>query len=148
MRSRSYKGAASLGLSVAHTQGHSMAERMRRVNEALREVVSQELGSLKDPGLGFVTVTEVRASPDLAHATVYVSVLGSERRRERSLAALERAHGVLQQEVNRQLHLKRTPRLVFEYDRTAERAARLSQLLDELDHDRRDQDDREGDREP
>jgi ribosome-binding factor A len=123
-----------------------MAERMRRVNEALREVVSQGLGSLADPGLGFVTVTEVRASPDLAQATVFVSVLGSERRRRQSLAALERAHGLLQQRVNRELHLKRTPRLVFEYDRSVERAARLSRLLDELDHDRpADEGDRRGD---
>jgi ribosome-binding factor A len=123
-----------------------MTERMRRVNEALREVVSQGLVSLKDPGLGFVTVTEVRASPDLSHATVFVSVLGSEKRRAESLAALERAHGVLQQRVGRELHLKRTPRLVFEYDRSVERAARLSQLLDELDHDRpADEADRRGD---
>lgn len=113
-----------------------MSDRMRRVNEALREVVSEGVGELKDPGLGFVTVTEVRASPDLAHATVYVSVLGSERRRARSLAALERAHGVLQQRVSRQLRLKRTPRLAFEYDRSVERAARIGKLLDELDHQR------------
>jgi ribosome-binding factor A len=111
---------------------------MRRVNEALREVVSQGVSGLKDPGIGFVTVTEVRAAPDLRQATVYVSVLGSEKRREKSLAALERAHGVLQQQVNRELHLKRTPRLVFEYDRTAERAARIGKLLDELDTQRRD----------
>ena len=110
-----------------------MPERMRRVNEALREVISEGVGELKDPGLGFVTVTEVRASPDLAQAVVFVSVLGSDRRREKTLAALERAHGVLQGRVNRDLRLKRTPRLLFEYDRSVERAARLSKLLDELD---------------
>lgn len=108
-----------------------MTERMRRVNEALREVISQSLSTLKDPRIGFVTVTEVRASPDLSQATVYVSVLGSERRRERTLEALAAAHGVLQQRVNRELHLKRTPKLVFEHDRTAEQAARISRLLGE-----------------
>jgi ribosome-binding factor A len=109
-----------------------MAERMRRVNEALREVVSESVASLADPRIGFVTVTDVRASPDLSQATVYVSVLGSEKRRARTLGALEAARGLLQQRVNEQLHLKRTPRLAFEYDRTAEHAARIGKLLDEL----------------
>jgi ribosome-binding factor A len=118
---------------------------MRRVNEALREVISEGVGELKDPGLGFVTVTEVRASPDLAHATVFISVLGSKRRQEKTLAALVRAHGVLQSRINRDLHLKRTPRLLFEYDRAVERAARLSKLLDELEHDGHDEGDRRSD---
>jgi ribosome-binding factor A len=106
---------------------------MRRVNESLREVVSQTLSSLADPRIGFVTVTEVRASPDLAQATVYVTVLGPARRRVRAVAALEAAKGLIQQRVNDELHLKRTPRLSFEYDRTTEHAARIGKLLDELD---------------
>ncbi len=106
--------------------------RMRRVNEALREVISDGLRELKDPRIGFVTVTGVRASPDLRHATVYVSVLGSEARREQALAGLASAHGVLQARVNRELHLKRTPQLAFEYDRTVDRAVRLSRLIDDL----------------
>jgi ribosome-binding factor A len=112
---------------------------MRRVNEALREVLSEEIGALKDPRIGFVTVTGVRTSPDLRQATVYVSVLGSERKRRASLAGLESSHGVLQGAVNRQLRLKRTPQLTFEYDPTIERGVRLSRLIDELapgQHDR------------
>ena len=58
-----------------------MSERMRRVNEALREVLSEGIGELKDPRIGFVTVTGVETSPDLRQATVFVSVLGSERKR-------------------------------------------------------------------
>ncbi len=112
-----------------------MTERMRRVNEALREVVSQGLRELKDPRIGFVTVTGVRTSADLRHATVYVSVLGGERRRERALAGLASAAGVLQALVNRELHLKRTPQLVFEYDRSTDRGVRLARILDELDVD-------------
>lgn len=112
-----------------------MNERMRRVNEALREVISQGLGQLKDPRIGFVTVTGVRATTDLRQATVYVSVLGSERRRERALVGLASAHGVLQEKVNRELRLKRTPQLIFEYDRSVERGARLSKLLDDLSSD-------------
>lgn len=109
-----------------------MSERMRRVNEALREVISQSVGRLKDPRIGFVTITGVEASPDLTRATVYVSVLGSERRRERALAGLRSSRGVLQAAVNRELRLKRTPQLVFEYDRTVERATRLTKLIDDL----------------
>jgi ribosome-binding factor A len=109
-----------------------MPERMRRVNEALKEVVSEGLGELKDPRLGFVTVTAVRASPDLDHATVYVSVLGSEKKRRATLAGLASSHGVLQARIARELRLKRTPQLAFEYDQTVERGVRLSKLIDEL----------------
>lgn len=109
-----------------------MTERMRRVNEALKEVLSESIGELKDPRIGFVTVTGVQASPDLRHATVYVSVLGSVSKREATLAGLQSSHGVLQGRVNRELHLKRTPQLSFEYDPTIERGVRLSRLIDEL----------------
>ncbi len=109
-----------------------MTGRMRRVNEALREVISQGVADLKDPRIGFVTVTGVAASPDLRHAIVYVSVLGSERKRRRTLEGLESSHAILQSRVNRELRLKRTPQLVFEYDRSIDRGVRLSKLLDEL----------------
>ena len=108
-----------------------MTERMRRVNEALHQVLAEAVEGLGDPRLGFVTVTAVRATSDLRQADVYVSVLGSERRRRQSLAALERAHGVLQREIARQLRLKRTPLLAFLYDETTDRALRLSRILDE-----------------
>jgi ribosome-binding factor A len=109
-----------------------MTDRMRRVNEALKEVLSEGIGELKDPRIGFVTVTGVEASRDLRHARVYVSVLGSEAKRTATLAGLESAHGILQGLVNRELRLKRTPQLVFEYDPTVERGVRLSSLIDEL----------------
>src|SRR3712207_2487091 len=105
---------------------------MRRVNEALREVLSEAVGELKDPRIGFVTVTAVQASPDLRHARVYVSVLGSERKRERTLEGLAAAHGVLQARVNQELRIKRTPQLAFEYDPSVEHGVRMSQLIDEL----------------
>jgi ribosome-binding factor A len=105
---------------------------MRRVNEALREVLSEGIGDLKDPRIGFVTVTGVEASPDLRSARVFVSVLGSEAKRERSLAGLTAAHGVLQARVARELTMKRTPQLTFEYDPSVERGVRMTQLIDEL----------------
>jgi ribosome-binding factor A len=109
-----------------------MSDRMRRVNEAVREVISEGVGELKDPRVGFVTVTGVETSADLRQATVFVSVLGGEGKREKTLAGLAAAHGVLQARVARELRLKRTPQLTFEYDPTVERGVRMTQLIDEL----------------
>jgi len=105
---------------------------MRRVNESLRQVLSEALLELKDPRIGFVTVTGVETSPDLRHARVFVSVLGNDRKRERSMAALVSAHGVLQGRLSRELRLKRTPQLAFQYDPTVEHGVRMSKLIDEL----------------
>jgi len=110
---------------------------MRRVNEAVREVLAEAVGELKDPRIGFITVTGVETTADLRHATVFVSVLGSERKRANSLAGLEAAHGVLQAQIASELRLKRTPQLTFQYDPTVEQGVRMSKLIDELvtDHD-------------
>jgi ribosome-binding factor A len=105
---------------------------MRRVNAAVREVLAEAVGELRDPRIGFVTVTAVKTSPDLRHAVVYVSVLGSEKKRENTLAGLDAAHGVLQARIAQELRLKRTPQLAFEYDDSVERGVRMSQLIDEL----------------
>ena len=107
--------------------------RMRRVDEAIREVLSDALGSagLKDPRIGFVTVTDVKTSADLRHARVYVTVLGGADERTRSLAGLQSAHGVLQRRVNSELRMKRTPTLEFHYDDTTDRAMRMEELLDD-----------------
>jgi ribosome-binding factor A len=109
-----------------------MSERLRRVDGAVKEVLSEAIGELKDPRIGFVTVTGVRTSPDLRQARVFVSVLGSERKREQSLEGLAAAHGVLQARLARELRLKRTPQLTFEYDPSVERGVRMTQLIDEL----------------
>jgi ribosome-binding factor A len=109
-----------------------MAERMRRVNEAVRQVLAEALPELKDPRIGLVTVTGVETAPDLRHATVYVSVLGSERKRQATLAGLAAAHGLLQGRLARELRMKRTPQLTFEYDPSVERGVRMTQLIDEL----------------
>jgi ribosome-binding factor A len=113
---------------------------MRRVNEALREVLSEGIVELKDPRIGFVTVTGVRASTDLRQATVFVSVLGSEKKRDATLAGLESSRAPLQARINRELHLKRTPQLRFEYDQSIEEGVRLSKLIDELSPDEPDAD--------
>ena len=105
---------------------------MRRVNESLRQVLAEALPELKDPRIGLVTVTAVETAPDLRHAVVYVSVLGNEKKRAATLRGLEAAHGVLQSRLARQLRMKRTPQLSFEYDPSVERGVRMSRLIDEL----------------
>jgi ribosome-binding factor A len=109
-----------------------MSNRMRRVNAAVQEVLAEAVGELRDPRIGFVTVTGVETSPDLRKAQVFVSVLGSKAKREKTLAGLEAAHGVLQARIAQELRLKRTPQLTFEYDPSVERGVRMSQLIDEL----------------
>ena len=105
---------------------------MRRVNESVRQVLSEALLELKDPRIGFVTVTGVVTSPDLRHARVFVSVLGNERKQQKTMAGLEAAHGVLQGRISRELRLKRTPQLEFAYDPSVEHGVRMSALIDEL----------------
>jgi ribosome-binding factor A len=107
--------------------------RMRRVDEAIRQVIGDALASdLKDPRVGFVTVTDVKTSSDLSHARVYVSVFGDEDVRADTMAGLRHAHGYLQKQVAGELKLKRTPTLEFTYDDTSERAMRLDALIDEV----------------
>jgi ribosome-binding factor A len=117
------------------------SERMRRVDEAIRQVIGEALAAdLKDPRVGFVTVTDVKTSPDLSHARVYVSVLadwrsrgstiGEPEARDDTLAGLRSAHGYLQGRIARELKLKRTPTLEFSYDDTTDRAMRLDALIE------------------
>ena len=124
---------------------------MRRVDEAIRQVIGDALaGELKDPRVGFVTVTDVRTSADLRHARVYVSVLGPFSQssapaagvdpetgsdpdsREASLAGLRSGRGFLQARIAAELRLKRTPTLEFHYDDTTDRAMRVDALIDEI----------------
>ena len=106
--------------------------RPEKVAERIREEVSQIIaGDLKDPRIGFVTVTDARVSPDLRHARIYVSVMGSDQDVESSLAALRSASGYIRHELGRSLHLMRTPELHFQFDQTATSAARIEEILKE-----------------
>ena len=120
-----------------------MTDRMRRVNESVRAVVADAIGELADPRIGIVTVTGVEVSPDLHDARVYVSVFGSAKKQRAALAGLEAAHGHIQARLARELRMKRTPILAFEYDPSVERGVRMSKLIDELtpeDHSSNDPD--------
>ncbi len=108
--------------------------RLRRVDEAIRVILSDVIArGLKDPRVGFVTVTGVKTSSDLRHARVYVSVFGDEAERTNSLAGLRSAHGFLQRRVASELTLKHTPMLSFEYDESIDRGMRISELLSETE---------------
>jgi ribosome-binding factor A len=96
--------------------------------EVLSEAITTEL---KDPRVGFVTVTAVDTSPDLRHARVFVSVLGDAKQREDSLAGLSSSHGYLQSRVASRLRIKHTPTLEFQYDGNVDRVMRINELLRE-----------------
>jgi ribosome-binding factor A len=107
-------------------------ERMRRVNEVIREVIGDAItGELDDPRIGFVTVTAVDTAPDLRSARVFVSVLGDESERESTLAGLRASHGLLQSRIASEMRIKYTPTLTFHYDEGPERGIRVARLLDE-----------------
>ena len=108
---------------------------MRRVDEAVKQVLSEVIPTLKDPRIGFVTVTGVDTTNDLAQATVWVSVLGNEKQRTATMVALEHAAGALQRELGAQLRLRRTPRVLFAYDPAVEHGVRMTKLIDELTPD-------------
>lgn len=106
--------------------------RPERLAEQIKEEVSLIIaGEVEDPRVGFVTVTEARVTPDLKHAKIYVSVLGTEQEVKESLAALKHASGFIRTQLGAVLRMKRTPDLHFVYDETTETAARIEELLSE-----------------
>jgi len=106
--------------------------RARKLGERIHEIVARMLDTrVKDPRLGFVTVTEVRVTGDLQHATVFYTVLGDEEERVASAAALESAKGLIRSEVGRQTGVRLTPTLEFTLDAVPETAAHLEAALAE-----------------
>ena len=106
--------------------------RPHRVGERIREELSSLLVSeMRDPRIGFVTVTEVRVTPDLREARLFISVMGSEKEQSESLEALQVARGFLRRELSQRLQLRRVPELRFELDRTAEYAEHIEKLIRE-----------------
>jgi len=108
-----------------------MGLRLLRINESIKETLSSVITAegLKDPRVGFVTVTGVETSPDLRHAKVFVSVLGGKTERDLTMTALEKSRGFLQAKINASLHVKRTPQLQFLYDDTLDNALRIERAL-------------------
>lgn len=103
--------------------------RMHKVDELLREVVAEEVAELKDPRIGFLTITGVDTAPDLRHAVVYYSVLGTVEEEQATAAALASAAPRLQQAVASQTRLKFTPKLEFAVDPSIRQGDRIDQIL-------------------
>lgn len=104
--------------------------RMRRVNEALKEIIGSALSKeIKDPRIGFVTLTGVETAPDLSHAKVFVSVYGKQTEKDATLEGLRAARAYFQRLISDELDLKRTPVLEFVYDTTVDRGMRIQALL-------------------
>jgi ribosome-binding factor A len=112
-----------------------MTQRTEKVNKLARQVLGELIGKLKDPRIGFATVTLVRVTADLRHARVLVSVMGSEQEQQDTMAGLEHAKPYLRGELGRQVRMKYTPELDFELDHGPEEAQRLERILRELHHD-------------
>ena len=108
--------------------------RPESVGKQLREELSDLIQNrLKDPRLGFVTITDVRMTPDLREARVYASVLGEDARVAETMSALEHAVPFLRRELGRRVRLRITPEIEFINDRSIEQGARINKLLDQLD---------------
>ncbi len=106
------------------------SHRPERVGELIRQAVGEFLtGNVRDPRIGFVTVTSVEVSPDLSHANVRVSVMGTDEEKEKSLEGLASAARFLRAQLSRQLHLRTSPELHFHLDRGIEHAQRIDALL-------------------
>lgn len=113
-----------------------MYDRMERVNELLLSEISRVvLREVKDPRIGFATVTRVETSRDLHHARVLISVLGSRDQKRQSLDGLNSASGFIRSQMSRELHLRYTPELQFILDDSLERAAEISKLITDLELD-------------
>jgi ribosome-binding factor A len=111
--------------------------RTERVGEEFREILAEEIQKLKDPRVGFVTVTGVKVSPDLRHAWVYFTVFGEEKERAGTRAALRSATKHLRHELGRQVRLKVTPEIEFVEDDTVERGERIDRIIEQLHHEER-----------
>ncbi|MGH2735007.1 MAG: 30S ribosome-binding factor RbfA [Actinomycetota bacterium] len=112
------------------------SQRVIKVQKLAREVLGELIQNLKDPRVGFVTVTAVRVTADLRHARVLVSVLGSASDQESTMAGLRSATPVLRTEMGHEMRMKYTPELVFELDTRTDEALRVEELLNRIHQDR------------
>jgi len=115
-----------------------MSFRPERLAEAIKKEVSELLAEeLKDPRIGFVSITSVEVSRDLRYASVYISVFGEPETRKASLEALQKAHGFIRGELAKRIRMRYTPEITFKLDESIERGSRLITLINKV----RDKDD-------
>ena len=121
----------------------AQGSRPERVGEEIREELSDLLArEVHDPGIGFITLTRTKVSPDLQLVRVYYTTMGDEKARKDTQRALERATPFLRREIARRIRLRRVPELRFEFDKNVENQDRIERILLELEQERKQ---REGD---
>jgi ribosome-binding factor A len=111
------------------------ATRVERLADQARLEISDILHKMKDPRIGFVSVTEVQSSPDLRRLRVFVSILGGEEERQRTMEALDHARGYVRTELGHRIRLRYTPEVVFQYDPSLERGSRVVELLHQMERE-------------
>ncbi|MFJ7638549.1 30S ribosome-binding factor RbfA [Peribacillus sp. NPDC097264] len=110
-----------------------MSLRANRVGEQMKKELSEIIGrKIKDPRIGFVTVTDVEVTGDLQQATVYISVLGDQEQREKTLQGLEKAKGFMRSEIGQRIRLRKTPELFFEFDESVDYGNRIESLISQI----------------
>jgi ribosome-binding factor A len=115
----------------------SMSLRSNRVAEQMKKELGEIIGrKIKDPRVGFVTVTDVAVTGDLQEATVYITSLGNEREKSETLKALEKASGFIRSEIGTRIRLRRTPEIKFEFDTSIEYGNKIDALLRGLHEDK------------
>ncbi|EUJ18618.1 30S ribosome-binding factor RbfA [Listeria aquatica] len=113
-----------------------MSVRANRVAEQMKKELGDILNrKIKDPRLGFITVTDVDVTGDLQQATIFISILGNEKEREDSMLALEKAHGFIRSEIGNRMSLRKVPELLFEMDSSLEYGNKIDELLRNLNKD-------------
>lgn len=113
-----------------------MTTRQEKVKELLRAEISDIIRKeIKDPRLGFVTITDAQVSKDLRHAKVFISVMGTEEEKKDSLGILQKAAGFIRHEFGRRVSMKNIPELMFTFDQAIETGARIFELLQEVKHE-------------
>jgi len=106
--------------------------RMRKVNELIREVVAEAVVDLKDPRIGFLTITGAETSPDLRHAVIYYSVLGTDEEKSDTADALRGASARIQGVIGSETRLRYTPKLEFRVDPSIDEGIRISRIIAEM----------------
>lgn len=110
-----------------------MSVRPNRVGEQMKKELSDIIGrKIKDPRIGFVTVTDVQVTGDLQQAKVFISVLGDEEQRENTLKGLAKAKGFIRSEIGQRIRLRKTPEIQFEFDESIDYGNRIETIIHEI----------------
>ncbi|MDX8362209.1 MULTISPECIES: 30S ribosome-binding factor RbfA [Bacillaceae] len=113
-----------------------MSHRSTRIAEQMKKELGQIIGQkMKDPRIGFVTVTDVRVTGDLQQAKVYISVLGNDEEKQNTLLGLEKAKGFIRSEIGSRIRLRKTPELLFEFDESIDYGYRIESILHDINKD-------------